>query len=157
MRKSPHGHCPRDANGGRSPTYRAWQNMVSRCTQPSNPAHAHYKRRGITICERWLKFENFLADMGERPSGTSLDRTNNSGDYEPRNCRWATKIQQANNRITNVHFEWRGKTYTLAELSRASLVSKELLRSRLMRNKSQWTVDGAIRTPPLQKGSRFSC
>jgi hypothetical protein len=132
--------------------------MIARCTQPSNPAYTYYKQRGIEVCERWRKFVNFLVDMGERPPATTLDRhPNNDGNYEPGNCRWATKVEQANNRFTNIHFEWRGKRYTLADLSRASGVSKDLLRHRLIRCKFKWTVDGAISTPVMPKGSRFAC
>ena len=132
--------------------------MVARCVQPSNPAFAHYKKRGITVCDRWRKFENFLEDMGERPSAKhTLDRIENNGNYEPGNVRWATKLEQANNRITNVRFMFNGNAYTMAELARVTGVDKELLRSRLMRNKCKWTVEGAVKTPPLPKGTQFSC
>jgi hypothetical protein len=132
--------------------------MIARCTQPSSPAFAYYKKRGITVCERWRKFENFLVDMGERPSPKhTLDRKENNGNYEPGNVRWATKQEQANNRITNVRFMYKGNAYTLAELARVTGVSKELLRSRLMRCRRPWTVEGAVTTPPMTKGTNFSC
>ena len=81
----------------RSPAHVSWMNMMQRCFNPKNHKWPRYGKRGITVCARWLKFENFYADMGERPSGKSIDRINNDGDYEPGNCRWATpKEQRAN-------------------------------------------------------------
>lgn len=81
-----------------TPTYRAWNDMKKRCLNPTNKVYPRYGGRGITICERWLTFVNFLADMGERPDGLSLDRIDNNGNYEPGNCRWATWSQQMLNR-----------------------------------------------------------
>lgn len=78
-----------------SPTYRSWKSMLARV---KDPRYQYHKGRGITVCERWTKFENFLTDMGERPPGTTLDRSDNDGNYEPGNCRWATSKQQARNR-----------------------------------------------------------
>lgn len=77
-------------------TYKAWLTTKQRCSNPRNQDYRLYGGRGVKMCERWLKFANFLADMGERPNGLTLDRfPNNDGNYEPGNCRWATQKQQA--------------------------------------------------------------
>lgn len=81
-----------------SVTYRSWNSMLQRTTNPKHVKWRLYGGRGITVCDRWLEFENFLADMGLRPSGTSLDRRNPDGNYEPSNCRWATDLEQRHNR-----------------------------------------------------------
>jgi len=82
-----------------SPTWSSWQSMVTRCTNPNSVGYEYWGGRGITICKRWLKFENFHADMGDRPAGKTLDRfPNKDGNYEPGNCRWATPQEQADNR-----------------------------------------------------------
>jgi hypothetical protein len=79
--------------------YNTWAHIIQRCTNPLNSGWKCYGARGISVCERWLKFENFLADMGQRPAPhLSIDRINNDGNYEPSNCRWATRKQQMNNR-----------------------------------------------------------
>lgn len=140
-------------HGKKSPTYSSWAAMIARTSYPSNAAYAYYQRMGITVCDRWREFSAFLADMGERPSlDHTLDRwPDKMGNYEPGNCRWATRRAQANNRVTNKTVEWRGQSYTMAELSRATGLPKELLRHRITR--AGWPVEDAV-TAPLQQGSR---
>lgn len=137
-----------------SSTYSSWRNMLSRCSLPSSPAFSHYQKRGITVCALWKDFDNFLSDMGERPKGTTLDRwPDNDGNYKPGNCRWATKTQQANNRLTNRRFTYRGTDYTFSELVRATGASYETLRVRLIRP-GGWSVEDAIETPTIPRNLR---
>lgn len=92
--------------------------MKTRCFNPNSQQYYNYGARGITVCKRWLKFENFHADMGDKPDGMSLERINNDGNYEPGNCRWATaKEQQANTRLT-VRVTINGETSSLSEWCR---------------------------------------
>lgn len=92
-----HGHN-KSRLGKRSGTYRSWDGMKQRCLNPKATGYKRYGGAGVTVCERWLTFENFLADMGERPEGTTLDRIDSAGDYEPGNCRWADRSTQNRNR-----------------------------------------------------------
>ena len=91
-----HGHSPK--SNKQSPTYNSWHMMKQRSQNPNHPAYKDYGGRGIKVCSRWQDFANFLADMGERPRGKTLDRIDNSGDYELSNCRWVTMKEQAQNR-----------------------------------------------------------
>jgi hypothetical protein len=91
-----HGHT---MGGAYSDTYSSWQCMLARCRYQDRDQYNKHIGRGISVCSRWLTFENFLEDLGERPAGTTLDRfPNNDGNYEPGNCRWATPIEQSRNR-----------------------------------------------------------
>lgn len=90
-----HGHA---ASRTTTPTYRTWKAMRRRCASPMDASYVYYGGRGIAVCERWASFENFLADMGERPVGMTLDRIDPDGNYEPDNCRWATAAEQTANR-----------------------------------------------------------
>lgn len=107
-----HGHNRR---GHRSATYMIWSQMVDRCRNQRHPRFDDYGGRGITVCARWLNFENFLADMGERPLGLSLDRKKNDQGYCKRNCRWATRSQQARNRRTSHILRIDGAARCLAD------------------------------------------
>lgn len=89
-----HGHT----QGARSDTYRSWEGMKNRCLNPNYSRYSDYGGRGITVCERWMVFANFLEDMGERPPGKSLDRVDNLVGYTPENCKWSTAKEQAANR-----------------------------------------------------------
>ena len=93
LSRTKHGHAAL-----RTPEYVAWQNMLARCTREAHPKYPSYGGRGIKVCAEWLFFENFLADMGLRPDGLTLDRIDNDGNYCKENCKWATWKEQAHNR-----------------------------------------------------------
>lgn len=82
---------------GRHPLYKVWSSMKQRCNNPKSPAYHRYGGRGIKVCKRWEKFENFLKDMGQRPEGMTIERVNNDGDYCPQNCKWVTHKENCQN------------------------------------------------------------
>lgn len=128
-------------------TYSSWSSMRTRCENPKHVAFWKYGGSGITVCDRWLDFRNFLADMGERPAREySIDRwPDNRGNYEPGNCRWATKKQQSNNREDNVLLEFQGEIKTVSEWARESnFTGVSTLRERLKRG---WSVEEAMTIP----------
>lgn len=146
-RKRKHGYA---AGGVIRPEYYTWQMMLARCNNPRAQMYPSYGARGISVCERWLSFENFLVDMGDRPSDEhSIDRIDVNGNYEPRNCRWAPRHIQCNNKRNTVYVEYEGERLPLAEVVRAhSVVSLETVRCRIMRQ--GWTLERALATPKLR-------
>lgn len=96
-RRTTHGATTNDAT---TSTYTIWLGMKGRCSNPNSPLWKHYGGRGITVCGRWMIFENFLADMGERPDGLSIERTDNNAGYSPENCVWADRASQSVNKRT---------------------------------------------------------
>ncbi len=117
--------------GRGSPTYVSWMGMKGRCLNPNNEAFARYGGRGISVCSAWLDFAGFLSDMGERPHGSSLDRIDNNGDYEPGNCRWATSVEQARNRRSNRRISIDGVSATVSEWAERSGIPKTRIIDRL--------------------------
>jgi hypothetical protein len=117
--------------------------MIERCTNPNSPTYKNYGARGVTVCARWRKFEDFYADVGSRPPGTSLDRyPNKSGNYEPGNVRWATRLEQNNNMRTNRLFTAFGKTLTLRQWSIEVGIPKEKIRGRI---RLGWATEDALK------------
>lgn len=123
-----------------SPTYVSWCGMKRRCADAAN--RPRYAGRGITYAARWESFENFLADMGERPEGHTLDRIDNDGPYSPENCRWATGKTQGNNRGNNRWVTYKGRTQTVAEWAREIGVSTGALFNRLYIY--EWSIERAM-------------
>ena len=144
-----HGHRPK---GSASPTYCSWQAMKSRCCDTGDQAYGQYGGRGITVCDRWMHFEGFLEDMGIRPDGTSLDRLNTDGPYDPRNCRWATPSQQQRNRRCNQMVQCNGESHCLAEWADRIGMNVSTLWCRIFR--SGWSVSKALTTPTLPPNKR---
>lgn len=99
----------------KTPTYISWQSMHYRCYRKDDKEYARYGGKGITVCQRWFKFENFLADMGERPEGLTLERKENDKGYNLDNCRWATRLEQTLNRSNTVWVEIGGRRQCAAD------------------------------------------
>jgi hypothetical protein len=129
-----------------TPEHRIWGGMKNRCENPNNRSFPEYGERGISVCERWMKFENFLADMGPRQSPRhSVERLDNERHYEPNNCRWATPQKQGNNKRNNRILEHCGRSMTLAMWAREMRLSPDTLERRL--NLLKWPVEKALETP----------
>lgn len=149
-RSTVHGHT---RNGVETRTYKSWAAMTGRCLNDNGADFPKWGAVGVTICERWRTFENFLADMGERPSGMTLDRyPNPHGNYEPANCRWATPMQQGQNRRNNARFYFHGEKLTISQIKERapSVIDDETIRRRVKRG---WPMDEAL-TRPLKNGAQ---
>lgn len=127
----------------RTPTHIIWCKIHERCTNPNAINYERYGGRGITICKRWRIFENFLADIGERPEEMTIERIDNLKGYEPGNCRWATRLEQANNKRNNVMVEFHGKTQSVAVWCRELGLNYPLTRQRIYRDR--WIAERAFR------------
>lgn len=127
-----------------------WRSMIARCTNPNNKTFLYYGGRGVKVCKRWMKYENFIHDMGERPSdGHSLERINTNGDYKPSNCRWATRSEQQKNKTTTRLYTNGVFTGTLVECAALVGISKELAHWRM---KNWKTFERNVSWQELPKG-----
>ena len=113
------------------PTYEVWYNMQHRCFNKNNHVYKNYGGRGITVCDRWLKFENFYEDMGDKPKGLTLDRNDNHGNYEPSNCSWVTRKEQSRNIRSNRMIKYGGREQCMAEWAEEIGISQNALGCRL--------------------------
>ncbi len=121
--------------------YDIWASMRARCHNPANISYTRYGAKGVAVCSRWESFDNFLADMGVPPSPKhSLDRLDNSKGYSKENCRWATPVEQANNKRNNYRFTVEGRTQTVAEWARETGIGRGTLEYRLSRGYSPSVV-----------------
>lgn len=127
--------------------YMSWARMLNRCRNPNGPKFPRYGQRGISVCDRWLKFENFLEDMGRRPPEcNSIDRIDNERGYEPGNCRWSTPFQQSRNKACNVWVEYKGETLVAADWARRLGISTKGFLNRY-RN---WPLE-KVMTEPVKR------
>ena len=129
-----------------------WRQMRNRCYNTNSPDYPSYGAIGITMCEKWLKFEGFLEDMGDRPGKEySVDRIDNTKGYSKENCRWATAIEQANNRKNSKYIEYKGEIKTIAEWARLYNIKYATLLGRL---KNKWSIEEVFTTPIRQSTCR---
>lgn len=144
------------ANAAHAPSYKSWSAMMSRCYRAGTNGYARYGGAGITVCDRWREsFAAFISDMGPRPSlGHSIDRIDNGGNYEPGNCRWATRREQNSNRRDSVRITLNGDTRTRAEWSRALGVSHGTLYNRQRKGLPVDAILSTRITPRNERGIR---
>lgn len=151
--KERRGKCLVTHGMTKSPVYSIWQSMLNRCYNANVTHYARYGARGITVCDKWHRFENFYADMGNRPTKNhSIERLDNEGDYEPGNCIWADRKSQARNRSTNRMMTLRSKTQCLAAWAEELGWSQSTLITRVSRG---WSDHRALTTVPQEKDQAF--
>lgn len=125
--------------------YKSWSGMLDRCLNPKHGSYKDYGGRGITVCDRWLDVKNFIADMGERPPGLSLERLDGNRGYSKENCIWADRKTQARNKRSNRLLTFNGKTATLAEHCEDAGLKYDTVSRRL--NGLGWSLEKALTTP----------
>lgn len=146
----------RSHNMTRTPQYRVWATMLSRCQNPNSESFKDYGARGIKVCDRWQSFENFYADMGDKPSPThSLERIKNEEGYSPGNCKWATKAEQVANKRNNRLLTVDGLTLTITEWARRVGCQQTALADRI--DNQGMTPEQAVTTPiPARPNSKLT-
>lgn len=144
-----HGLCKREDRR----TYNTWTHMIDRCYNKENINYHNYGGRGIKVCDRWLKIENFIEDMGYRPKGTSIDKINNNGNYEPGNCRWATNAEQSRNKRTTVFIEFEGKKMCIKDWAKYLDIDERTIQYRL---KKSWPIEMVLNLSKRQRAAASS-
>lgn len=144
-RSTKHGHTPKIGGTNTfSPTYYSWTAMKARCKNPKNIGYTLYGGKGVSYDPDWEYFHNFLSDMGERPSGTTLDRIDTNGNYCKSNCRWATTKEQGRNTSRNRLLLHKGHTKTISTWSEELCLSRQVIERRL---KLGWSIEKTLETP----------
>ena len=148
-----HGHARAILHGKRTPLYITWEGMIQRCTNSNSPNWCYYGALGVKVCERWRTFENFMVDMGPRPAGKTLDRfPNKNGDYQPGNCRWATRKEQQNNRRPSRKrkplLTFNGESLSAGDWGIKLGGKRNFIINRLRRG---MTFEEAVTTPPQRR------
>lgn len=131
--------------------YPVWNTMIQRCYNKKQNCYPKYGGRGIKVCERWHVFENWLADMGDRPEGFSIERKNNNGDYCQENCIWADQKTQCNNRTTSHFIEVDGISKTIQQWAEDYMIKPHTIMARIKRG---WPIETAISAPLDPRGSK---
>lgn len=139
-----HGHINKKRP---SKEYVSWAGMIARCTYEKHNRYKYYGGRGIKVCDRWNDFRNFLADMGERPKGNSLDRVDINKDYCPENCRWADNRTQARNKSTSHYFTFNGETIHQYDWEDRLSLKRGSLRNRV---RLGWSIERILTTGPIR-------
>lgn len=146
------GNLSRTHGMSETRTYFRWWDMIRRCEDSRVAGYKKYGARGIRVCERWRKFENFFADMGHPPEGLTIHRINNDGDYTPENCKWATNHEQSRNTRRSKKITFNGETLNLRDWPARLGIKEQTLQSRF---RYGWSVEKAF-TEPVQQSAKTS-
>ncbi len=130
--------------------YNTWAQMLARCRNVKHKEYKNYGMRGISVCDSWLNFKNFYADMGDKPDGMSLDRINNDGNYEQSNCKWSTQKEQIRNRRVSPIYEFNGEKKPLSEWCEIYNLPWRRIYERMRKG---WTIEKAL-TEPIRNKSK---